>query len=1268
MSVHRPSSCARTTLLPSALAVLLITVPGASQAWVAVQNKALSFKSGLVNGPAPASQPIHIAVSLRLQDRDGLASFIRNSHTSGNPQYGQTLSTAQFNATYAPTAAQAQAVVDYLTTAGFSNVVVAGNRAVITANGTVALAQKAFNTSIVSFGYGGKTLYGNSTDVQVPDSLKDIVLSIAGINNIEAMHLHRHASRQDPITASAVPGAGAAVSHSGYTGPQFAIAYDAGKTPAAYATKVAIVTEGDDLSTVVSQLRLAERVNGQPVVPVKIVQLGTLPSPQDTSGDDEWDLDSQSSTGIAGNVNELVFYNTVSLNDADLIPAVNQFAVDNLAQIGNQSYGGCEAEEVAPLGDVGAFEQAFMQAVAQGQTWFASTGDTGSGCGSPVNTGYPTGVPNAEYPASSPNIIAAGGTTLSTDKDFNYVSETSWIGGGGGISDIFAPPKWQVASGAVPSATVAVATGSGAATGVPDSEAGAGRGTPDVAMSADPASGLSTYVGGSAETVGGTSLSSPLSAGAYARLQTAHCNKLGFGAPQFYALDTTTGPLSTAKGFNDVTSGTNGAYASTTGWDYNTGFGSFDITAVHAALPPTACTINQPPVAKLTADTTVGNAPSSITFSGAQSTDPEGDPLVQYVIDFGDNSDLVIQSSPTFPAHPYTAPGTYVATLSVRDAVGNASLPTTLPVTIYGTPTSCTLPGQRLVTSPPGVALAEQGVDLASKEDDLLFVDFAEPANLTNKLVVTMKVDNLSSVMAGFRWVTYFNTADGTARYIAMVSADGTSPVFNYGLHTYTSTPAATLTSYQVQGSLDAASTYNADGTITLILDKAAMGLKTGDTLSAISASVRTSAPDDTTGTTSAGQGLTQDAGTATQTYTLVGNDVCAKDIANPPVAPVGTTTGGSSGTVSSSTTGGTMSGSTTGTTSSGTTSNTPGGSTTGSSTTGTSGTTSTTSTGSSSTASSASDSTGSSTASGTTSGTSGGTTTGSTTTGGMTGTAGSGTMTSSTTGTTSGTTGSSTGTTGSSTTGGSVATGGSTTGGTTGTTDTSTAGTGSGTASSLTGTSSSGATGGTTGGTGGNSGTAGSSGSANGSGGTSGSTGAASGAGSDGSSGSTSSSGSSGTGGTGASKATPGTGSADTGTGSTGGSNVGSSSSAGTSGSSGPSSGAGISSGASGSNSAAGSTSISGSGITGGLGGSSGSSSNSGISVGSVSSGAGASGSSGGGSNSQIASSSSSTSSSGSTSSGIGGSASGNSAQSASGSSGSGGGGGSGSNSNGGI
>jgi pseudomonalisin len=157
----------------------------------------------------------------------------------------------------------------------------------------------------------------------------------------------------------------------------------------------------------------------------------------------------------------------------------NHFAAQKLARAGSASFGICE---VFPFvdGSMLVDDNTFLEAAAQGQTVFASTGDNGSSCGVAVGAnGVPgAGAPMVEYPASSPYVIGVGGTTLITNADGTYSNEIAWNAGGGGLSQFELSGFWQ--SPVNPASTV-------------------GRGVPDIALDADPDSGVYLWLDG-AET------------------------------------------------------------------------------------------------------------------------------------------------------------------------------------------------------------------------------------------------------------------------------------------------------------------------------------------------------------------------------------------------------------------------------------------------------------------------------------------------------------------------------------------------------------------------------------------------------------------------------------------------------------------------------------------------------------------------------------------------------------------------------------------------
>ncbi|HEX7966026.1 MAG TPA: S53 family serine peptidase [Gammaproteobacteria bacterium] len=532
-------------------------------------------------GPLPANTPLHVVVGLRLRNAAQLANTISAVNTPGSASYGDFLTPAEFTSAHGPTAAQVQAVESYLASKGFTHVTAPANGMYVSGDGTAAAAQAAFNTPIWQYQVSGpngapsRTVYANTQTAQVPFNLGSVVLSVVGLQNVDTLHT-RLGSWPAAAAAPAAP----------LSLPQIPVTlspqnlwkiYDAGSVPAASGTTIAIFAEGS-LAGILpdpanpsspNDLRQFEAEYGLPQVPVEIVQVG--PASDDTSGAVEWDMDTQESTGLAGDVAKLIVYDAASLSDTDLIPAFNAFVTEDRAQAGSASFGGCEVLEFV-TGSSPLYAQIFQQAAAQGQTVFASTGDSGSACAVlGLTNGVPAGIEGSvEFPASDTYVVGAGGTTLVVDADFNVTSELAWDAGGGGTA-LFSPaPAWQAPF--VPANAVIAALGGG-------------KGVPDVAMDADFLLSPAGFVSGGADTSnGGTSLSSPLSLGAWARIQNAHGNGLGHAGAVLYSLGTPGLPFSSVRGFRDVVLGGNGLFVATPGWDFTTGLGSFDISAVSAAI------------------------------------------------------------------------------------------------------------------------------------------------------------------------------------------------------------------------------------------------------------------------------------------------------------------------------------------------------------------------------------------------------------------------------------------------------------------------------------------------------------------------------------------------------------------------------------------------------------------------------------------------------------------------------------------------------------
>jgi pseudomonalisin len=558
-------------------------------AWVPTATRATQLGGAMPMAALAPNTILRINVALAMRDRTDAEILVRRETTPGDPLYGTQVTPAQYTAMFNPTSAQANAVAGYLAKSGFTNITIEPNHLLVSATGSAAVASAAFHTSFGVYNVKGRLAYANTTPAYVPVQFAGTVLAVLGLNNAYQMTpALRRSTRVTPMT-SAGPRAtpppcvnpGPICLANSYTGQGFQKAYDAANTPTGGQTSIAVFAEGN-VSQVVTDLRTYESAFGLPQVPYSVRPVG-IPSP-DIAGLIEWDLDTQSSTGIAQTVKHLYVYDTTSLSDSDVALEVNHFVTDNLAKIGNASFGICESFAFLD-GSMLVDDEEFLEGAAQGQTVFSSTGDNGNGCPVIAATGVPgTGVPENSYPATSPYVIGVGGTTLFTNSPGGtYNSEVTWMGGGGGVSQHDGSPYWQ--SGIVPIVYRTV-----------------GKTLPDISMDGDPNTGAVIYMGGTQQFVGGTSLSSPLAMGSWARLMTCH-RTLGFAGPPLYHVynvfepcnpssNACTPPIPPAGaltqligGFHDVLTGSNGApYGTLPGYDLETGLGTIDIFKMNQVI------------------------------------------------------------------------------------------------------------------------------------------------------------------------------------------------------------------------------------------------------------------------------------------------------------------------------------------------------------------------------------------------------------------------------------------------------------------------------------------------------------------------------------------------------------------------------------------------------------------------------------------------------------------------------------------------------------
>jgi hypothetical protein len=273
-----------------------------------------------------------------------------------------------------------------------------------------------------------------------------------------------------------------------------------------------------------------------------------------------------------------------SLGECEVTPlndALNDPSLDPLN--GNESANAAPVSQGLSNSSEPAQTQILKQAVIEGRTLFASSGDAGSSCTAvyPGTNGVGNyGVPLTEDPANNPYAVGVGGTVLYGDGNTpaGRFAEYAWTHSGGNSSPFEAAPAYQ--QGVDNLNRPCVTDPSTLCRGVPDVSA----------ISGDVISNGYAIIGdGKPTSGGGTSLSSPLWAGMWARLaSTAPPGSPGYGFANEAIYKVAKDPALYPQAFHDITEGTNGLNPALPGYDYVTGFGVPRLGGLIAAVQKVA--------------------------------------------------------------------------------------------------------------------------------------------------------------------------------------------------------------------------------------------------------------------------------------------------------------------------------------------------------------------------------------------------------------------------------------------------------------------------------------------------------------------------------------------------------------------------------------------------------------------------------------------------------------------------------------------------------
>src|ERR1700684_2677251 len=302
-------------------------------------------------------------------------------------------------------------------------------RRTVILSGTVAAMNDAFGVQLKEYEHANGEYRGRTGPVQIPSELQDVIEGVFGLDNRPQAqpHFRRRQGRA---------GARAQAAGVSYTPPQVAELYNYPTGVDGSGECIALIELGGgynpaDLSNYWSQLNLTET----PTVSAAAVGNGSNNPTGDPNGPDgEVMLDIEVSGSIAPGAKIVAYF--AENTDAGFLNAITTAVHDttNNPSVLSISWGGPESSWTQQA--MTSMDEAFQSAAAMGVAVCVAAGDDGS------TDGVDDGLNHVDFPASSPNVLACGGTELVASGN-TITAETVWDelannegATGGGISDV----------------------------------------------------------------------------------------------------------------------------------------------------------------------------------------------------------------------------------------------------------------------------------------------------------------------------------------------------------------------------------------------------------------------------------------------------------------------------------------------------------------------------------------------------------------------------------------------------------------------------------------------------------------------------------------------------------------------------------------------------------------------------------------------------------------------------------------------------------------
>jgi kumamolisin len=514
----------------------------------------------------PAAPGIRVTVSVIVRRKKSLAP----AYLTGR----QRLTHAQFRAIHGPDPAAVRLVRAFAKEYGLTVQpgTPAPGRRTIKLTGTIANLQRAFGVSLMHGDLHGHACRVREGGIHLPDELIGYVVAVLGLDNRPQAQPHFRIAGQTGAAAANIAQAGGFArphvrANISYTPVQVAQLYGVPAKATAADQTIGLIELGGGFRQ--ADITAYFKALGQKTPKVVAVSVsGGKNTPGDANGaDGEVMLDIEVAAAVAPGSRIVVYF--APNTDQGFIDAIATAVHDTTYKpsVISISWGAAEANWTAQA--MNALDATCQSAAALGITITVASGDNGSSDGVSDNGNH------VDFPASSPHVLACGGTNLESSNGA-ITSETVWNdqnGGatGGGVSNTFALPSWQ------------------SSVGVPKPTASAGgRGVPDAAGNADPQTGYTIRVDGQTVVIGGTSAVAPLWAGLIALANQQNGKTAGFINPVIYK-------AKAKPAFRDIVQGNNGAFKASSGWDACTGLGSPIAPQLMAAINPAASPTKKKP-------------------------------------------------------------------------------------------------------------------------------------------------------------------------------------------------------------------------------------------------------------------------------------------------------------------------------------------------------------------------------------------------------------------------------------------------------------------------------------------------------------------------------------------------------------------------------------------------------------------------------------------------------------------------------------------------